>query len=1065
MEGRCRCWVRVLGSALILLTPNVSQAELTDRLLAWWSFDGNLSDRLGPRHAVHRGQTRGTYELAKFGQALGFDGQQQFAETTDGRAGDFDTIHASVSLWLRIEEGGVILDKGSSSWTISYNQERDALEFGARRTAFQFGMRSAGELDLDDGEWHHVVCVGSFPDRTFFVDGVHIETRSGNNVGVQGSRFSLAFGGHPSRMPAQDLFKGAIDEVMIWDRALTDTEIAQLWNEGLGQTVHDLFPDADADGLPDVWEKRHRLSQRQDDAAVDLDGDGLTNADEFLLGTDPRRLDTDGDGLSDHVETDRGVWGGPSDTGTSPIQADTDGDGLVDGQETASGVYVNLLDIGTDPLNDDTDGDGFFDGGEVRRQADPTEPLLIPSIASGLIVHHGFDETLDESGGGEPGKWLGESAYRPGVIGESVHLDGRGLVRLQAPEGLTDDLFEGSLPFSIALWYKINVPNVTFGDHLIASFGGSEPWQLAYQSATSRHPLAGGIAFIPASRDRLRQNVFTTDTNKNWHHLVASFDPATERSEVYIDGHLQPTGTERTTTFRNDNESQLLLGGVLEGSTTIDRLRGNVDDLAIWNRIIDATEVRVLYTRGLAGVGIEALSNQDVLPNGIVEVDLDQDGLSDEWEIAFGLDVSRNDAAEDLDMDGLSNKLEREFGTHPGKADTDADGLADFVEVQGDTDPRNADTDGDGLMDGRDAEVGSPILADTDADGIDDGTEHDYGSDPSDADSLPRLHQGLLAYFPMDGDAKDAVGFSRGHWFDPDFEGYLESDLGEAALLVESSQHIELVGGRLETLDFSKQPFSVSFWFQEVSNSATSTVLMSQGGLVGWQVRLDQSTTIRLDAHQGRLGWEETRLEREQFHHIAAVIDPVLGRTSVFVNGLPVGIVGDHALALPPVIVPSTEPIRLGQRLGFLTLSAFNPILFDDVAIWRRPLTEAEIETIANADMSLGQQLELDKDSDADRWPDFQEELVGTDPSDVLDYFHITSIDRDSEGIELQWTSVPGRRYRVEFTPAIIEDVNWQVVTPDPIQVEESPTLFIDRDPKRLASGQGHYRVTILVER
>jgi len=59
----------------------------------------------------------------------------------------------------------------------------------------------------------------------------------------------------------------------------------------------------------------------------------------------------------------------------------------------------------------------------------------------------------------------------------------------------------------------------------------------------------------------------------------------------------------------------------------------------------------------------------------------------------------------------------------------------------------------------------------------------------------------------------------------------------------------------------------------------------------------------------------------------------------------------------------------------------------------------------------------------------------------------------------------PGRRYCVEFAPKLQEGENWQVLTPVPLEAVESRTLFIDRDPKRVAVGQGHYRVTILVGR
>ena len=57
-------------------------------------------------------------------------------------------------------------------------------------------------------------------------------------------------------------------------------------------------PDTDADGLPDSWEilKFGNLTQTATD---DFDGDGLTNAQEFAIGTNPNDIDTDADGVPD----------------------------------------------------------------------------------------------------------------------------------------------------------------------------------------------------------------------------------------------------------------------------------------------------------------------------------------------------------------------------------------------------------------------------------------------------------------------------------------------------------------------------------------------------------------------------------------------------------------------------------------------------------------------------------------------------------------------------------------------------------------------------------------------
>ncbi len=92
--------------------------------------------------------------------------------------------------------------------------------------------------------------------------------------------------------------------------------------------------DTDGDGIPDEYEIAHGLNPNNPvDAQEDPDHDGLTNLQEYQLGTDPQNADTDGDGLSDGQEIARG---------TNPLLWDTDGDGISDGLEV--GVGTNPLD-------------------------------------------------------------------------------------------------------------------------------------------------------------------------------------------------------------------------------------------------------------------------------------------------------------------------------------------------------------------------------------------------------------------------------------------------------------------------------------------------------------------------------------------------------------------------------------------------------------------------------------------------------------------------------------------------------------------------------------------------
>jgi hypothetical protein len=121
---------------------------------------------------------------------------------------------------------------------------------------------------------------------------------------------------------ASNFFQGQIDEVRVYDRALSGAEV----------------------------------------------GDLFANESAALL-------DTDGDGLPDVVETDTGVFLSGSDTGTSPTNADTDGDGLLDGVESNSGLFVGPIDYGSNPLKADTNGDGIKDGEAVGGGFSPLADL------------------------------------------------------------------------------------------------------------------------------------------------------------------------------------------------------------------------------------------------------------------------------------------------------------------------------------------------------------------------------------------------------------------------------------------------------------------------------------------------------------------------------------------------------------------------------------------------------------------------------------------------------------------------------------------------------------------
>ena len=122
--------------------------------------------------------------------------------------------------------------------------------------------------------------------------------------------------------------------------------------------------DTDGDGLPDAFELAYTnpASATALNPGDDLEPDGLTNMQEYQIGTDPTVADSDGDTLGDGDE----VAGAGARPATDPLLADTDADGIDDGAETNTGTYVSTTDTGTDPTDVDSDSDGFSDGVETN---------------------------------------------------------------------------------------------------------------------------------------------------------------------------------------------------------------------------------------------------------------------------------------------------------------------------------------------------------------------------------------------------------------------------------------------------------------------------------------------------------------------------------------------------------------------------------------------------------------------------------------------------------------------------------------------------------------------------
>ena len=151
-------------------------------------------------------------------------------------------------------------------------------------------------------------------------------------------------------------------------------------------------PDTDSDGLLDGAQEHNATpysdplnpcDPNPETATCDRDGDGLTNAQEVIIGTISTNPDTDGDGLLDGTDEHNATsYSNPLDAcDPSPEvgACDRDNDGLTNTQEDA---------LGTDRINPDTDGDGALDGEDKNTTASTALKPCLPLRAIGYTDYN-----------------------------------------------------------------------------------------------------------------------------------------------------------------------------------------------------------------------------------------------------------------------------------------------------------------------------------------------------------------------------------------------------------------------------------------------------------------------------------------------------------------------------------------------------------------------------------------------------------------------------------------------------------------------------------------------------
>jgi hypothetical protein len=233
----------LLAMILCILSREVIAQDKTG-LVAYWRFNekqGDLvKDSSGNEHVGKIFKAKRVKGIE--GNALEFNGVDSYVEC-DAKNINFSNKAITIVAWIKLSisdlnealglPGGVddvhkmIVSKASPAWYLSC---RKSIFFSPWLDGRQTYLES--KKSISAGEWHQVACswdAQSGQYRTYLDGKPDLDiTRKGNSLGK--NTRNILIGAYTAKSK-KFFFKGAIDEVAIYDKALTPAEIADLYKK------------------------------------------------------------------------------------------------------------------------------------------------------------------------------------------------------------------------------------------------------------------------------------------------------------------------------------------------------------------------------------------------------------------------------------------------------------------------------------------------------------------------------------------------------------------------------------------------------------------------------------------------------------------------------------------------------------------------------------------------------------------------------------------------------------------------------------------------------------------
>ncbi len=241
-------------------------------LVGWWPFNGNANDESGNNNnGTVNGATLTADRFGNAGKAYGFDGTNNYIKYS---ASNFPSAERTVSVWFFSTNVGIgssgraVLGYGGQTCGQSWNMHLDNAGSPNGQNSYEvnthcniFSVTSSYGTNTPNGSWHHWVATTSSLGTKFYVDGNLIQSAPDfiNNTIVEGKDFcigSYTFENGIGAMlndPNNTPWNGSLDDIAIYNRALTQQEITALY-QGANTTANcPTFPASLTQGLVGYW--------------------------------------------------------------------------------------------------------------------------------------------------------------------------------------------------------------------------------------------------------------------------------------------------------------------------------------------------------------------------------------------------------------------------------------------------------------------------------------------------------------------------------------------------------------------------------------------------------------------------------------------------------------------------------------------------------------------------------------------------------------------------------------------------------------------------------------------